>query len=346
MEKLQYQVGIEDLEKCVEFGVGYHLNVGGGSYNRTTGQYRGLGGKFDNFVTGKLIEIGVASIIEKFTDKKILLDFEIHGPTDDPDIIGIEEGKETRKPELFIEIKNFSLSKRWVGLTKGQFNTILENEIVEGDPTREFAIYAHLTSGNKGRDDDRLGAYLREKTNSSMFNNFCNPSDFRVNMEYVVRMDELKNKGTDFDTDSYMYETDVFRPASDYTIKRVLDSSNRDTFKPIEISGNTLPIIMRDNRPKPEEFGEFEYEGDLKVFRKDNEKSKRMYVYCESDVTVKNEVLGEFRLDAGKVYETYFETIGRSPTLKRNNIWIAQRNIQNVLEKDAESRVKEIAEKI
>ena len=76
------------------------------SSNRTTGQYRGLGSIIDSFIIGKLIEIGVAKIIDEFSeDKEIGLDFDIHSLTkenlSDPDITKIKENGAERKPKIF-----------------------------------------------------------------------------------------------------------------------------------------------------------------------------------------------------------------------------------------------------
>jgi hypothetical protein len=71
-----------------------------------------------------------------------------------------------------------------------------------------------------------------------------------------------------------------------------------------------------------------------------------MYVYCKSDVIVKNNVLGIFKLNKDELYEVFFTTVGRNPTLKRNNIWIAQRSLPTLSLKSDSERFKEISEKI
>lgn len=345
-KKIKYQVKPEDLEKCFEFSIKYHLNVGGGSYNRTTGQYRGLGEKIDSFCVGKIIEVGVASIIEKFTDKKMLLDFDIHGPTDEPDIIRIKENNKKRMPRMYIEIKNISPSDRWVGLTEEQFGTILNSEIVEGDGKKASVIYAFLFSKNSKKDNDLLGVYLKARTGDNLFKNFCDLEDLEISLQHIVSLKELKEKGVKFKEGSYMYETEIFKLATKQARNQIMNPKYKNLYKSIKTSGGVLPIVMRDNYPKPKEFGKFRYKGNLNVFVKYNKKSKRMYVQCESDVVVKNEVLGIFELEKGKIYECFFETLGRSPVLKRNNIWIAHRNLSNILSQDLKERTKKIAEEI
>lgn len=347
---IKYQVQPADLERCFKFSVEYHLYVGGANYNRTTGQYRGLGGIFDNFLIGKLVEIGAASIIEKYTSKRTLLDFEIHGPTDEPDIIKVEEDGVERTPNLYVEIKNAPLADRWIGLSKEQFDTILKNKLVKGDPAKAFIVGASLVSQNDQLDEDLLGVYLKTKWDSEILGDFCEIEDLQVVLHHVVNIKELKEKGVKFKKEtSYMYETEVLRPASDRKSRQIIEAMSKgkkDIYQPLNLKNNILPIIMRDNYPKPKEFGKFKYEGDLIVFLKENEKSKREYIYCETDVKIENDVLGVFELEKGKIYECFFKTIGRSPVLKRDNIWIAQRNLDNVLSQSKEKGIKEIAEKI
>lgn len=345
-KKIQYKVRKKDLKKCFEFSIKYHLKKGGGSYSRTTGQYRGLGGKVDSFFIGKLIEIGVASIISKFTKKEIFLDFDIHEETDEPDIVKVKEVGKERAPQLYTEIKNISTSDRWIGLTVGQFDAILKNKIVNGSAQKAFVVYASLFSKNNRLDNDLLGVYLKLKTGNGIFKKFCETKDLGVIIQYIVNAKELHDKGVEFKKGSYMYETEIFQPASDRTSSRIISLKHKDIYKLLATSGKTLPIIMRNEYPKPKEFGKFKYKGGLEIFVKYNKKSKRMYVYCKTDVLVKNKILGAFELERGKVYECFFTTLGRDPVLKRDNLWIAQRNLVNILSHDKEKRIKEIAERI
>lgn len=344
-EKMEYEVKAGDLEKCFEFSVGYYFGVSGGEYNRTTGQFRGLGGIIDSFFVGKLIEIGVASIIENFAKKKMVLDFEIHGPTDDPDIIEVNDSS-SRKPNLYVETKNVSSDDRWIGLTSEQFNTIERSRITNGDLKRAFIIFASLFSEKEAKNSDLLGVYLKSKTKDKTFYTFCNPEDLHVKIQYILRMDELKEKGVEFKEGSFLYETDIFKPVEGFLKNIILSPSSRRVYSKISVENNIIPLFMRDMMPEPKEFGNFEYEGDAEIFLKQNRKSFRLYIYCKSDVKVKNKVLGTFNLEKGKLYECFFTTVGRNPVLKRNNIWIAQRNLPNVLTSDVKGRLAEIAQNI
>jgi len=346
--RMKYKVQPKDLERCFRFAVKYHLDESKNATNRTTGQYRGLGGIIDNFFIGKIIEIGVASILEGFTAKKMILDFQIYTITrdkvTDPDIIAIKEKNKRRYPKLFVEIKNVSINDRWVGLTTEQFNTIMKNKIVKTNPTKAFIIGASLLSRNSSKDSDLLGVFMKTRIpRSSLLKEFCDTKDLYVEIQYIMRAEELEEKGVNFNEGSYMYETEIFHEVTELTRKRIINPENSHIYSPVKAKQNVLPIIMRDRNPKPKEFGRFKYTGNLRIYHKKNVKSDRMYVYCISHVRVKNKVLGTFDLEKGKFYECFFTAVGWNPKLKRNNIWIAQRNLENVISSDVKSRIKEIA---
>ena len=114
-----YQITEDDIKQCINFSTKYFLDPSKPRAGRTTGTYRGLGTMIDNWLVGKLIEIGVKKIIEDAGFKKILnLDFEIHQGTNDPDIVSVTENSTAREPKLFIEIKNSSEGDNYIGLTK------------------------------------------------------------------------------------------------------------------------------------------------------------------------------------------------------------------------------------
>lgn len=350
---MEYQIKKEDLEKCFKFAVEYHLDETKMGANRTTGQYRGLGGIIDSFVIGKLIEIGVAKIIERNAKKLCILDFEIHGLTkeniSDPDIIEIvEEGKE-RAPNLFVEIKNVSEDDRWIGLTTEQFNTILSNEMTKNDPKKVFLIYASLVKKNEQGNIDPLGVYLKSKIDEKLLKKFCDTGDLFIKIQYIITGEDLRRYGVAFNQGSYLYETEIIQEASLATAKRIL--ANHEWYEKIKLEKGRLPIIMSNTLPEPKEFGVFEYAGDIDVYVKTNYKkgklsSRRMFIHCKNDAIIKNDVLGLFRLKKGVVYECWFVTVGMNPSLKRNNIWIAQRNLDNIIQKAPEQYMEEIRSKI
>lgn len=343
---MEYQIKQEDLDRCFNFAVKYHLDETKLGTNRTTGQYRGLGGIIDSFIIGKLIEIGVSKIIENSSNKSCLLDFEIHELNkeniSDPDITGISEKNQKRFPNLYIEIKNISEGDRWIGLTSEQFSTILSNKLVQNDSKKVVLIYASLIKRSENGNIDPLGVFLKSKINMDLLKKFCNVGDLYVKIRYIINGEDLKKYGVDFNQGSYLYETEIIKEASPLTSKKIL--SNHENFKKIKLKKGYFPVIMSNSMPEPKEFGKFYYEGNIEIYVKNNYKnkkltSKRMYLLCRSDSLIKNKVLGIFELKKDKVYECWFTTVGMNPSLKRNNIWIAQRNLKNIVSKDIDDYI-------
>lgn len=352
--RMEYKIKQEDLERCFKFAVEYHLDETKLSTNRTTGQYRGLGGIIDSFVIGKLIEIGVAKIIEKGINKFCLLDFSIHQLNkenfSDPDIIKIQENSKVRPPNLYVEIKNISEEDRWIGLTAEQFSTILSNDLVKKDPKKVILIYATLSTKSKNLNLDPLGVYLKSRINMELLKKFCDVGDLYVKIQYIITGQDLKEYGVPFNQGSYLYETEIIKEASPLTRKRIL--SGHENFEKITLKKGILPVIMSNtNFPEPKEFGAFEYTGDLEVYVKTNRKdgkisSRRMYINCKKDSTITNKVLGVFELKSERIYECWFTTVGMNPSLKRNNLWIAQRSIKIILSEKREQYLEGIRKMI
>jgi len=350
---MEYQLAREDLDASFKFALEYHLDKTKLSTNRTTGQYRGLGGIIDSFVIGKLIEIGVAKIIERKINKRLVLDFGIHQldkeNISDPDVIQIIEDNKGRMPNLFLEIKNISEEDRWIGLTAEQCNTILSSKLAKNDPKKVILIYATLFKKRDAGDMDPLGVYLNSKIDMGLLKKFCDVGDLYVRILYIITAEDLKKFGTHFNQGSYLYETDIIKEASNITSKKIMKSEEK--YQKIKIKQGMLPVIMSDNMPSPKEFGDFKYQGDIDVYIKTNYidkkiSSRRMYIYCKTDTKIVNKVLGVFELKKGRVYECWFVTVGMNPSLKRNNIWIAQRNLRNIIPKKLEEYIKEIRQGI
>jgi hypothetical protein len=69
-----------------------------------------------------------------------------------------------------------------------------------------------------------------------------------------------------------------------------------------------------------------------------------------SDVKIENNIFGVFNLEKNNFYDFNLETLGRDPTLKRNNIFISKKHIYQLIEKklirNPEIILQEIAKEI
>jgi len=341
---------IDDLNTCIKFAVKYFLDETKIKSNRTTGQDRGLGAILNDFLVGKLIELGVKKAIDNAaTNKKVELDFEIHTLNaenrNDPDIVGVEEiePKFKRKPNVHIEIKNSSPTDRYTGLTQEQFQAIRTSSSVKGNLENIYLVYANLGTDNNANNPDPLGIYMKEKLpNIDLFEPFCEPGDIFIDIKQIITGAELHQHGLAFNAGSLFYETEIVgTPLNQKQVDKLEGKIEEAKF-----DDGKLPVIMETQMRAPVEFGDFIFEGEGRLFLKKNEKSKRVFLQTNENSIIKNKFLGDFILKKDNVYPIHFTTIGRDPVLKRNNFWIANRNLKNVTSKSVEERIKEIAERI
>ncbi len=341
---MEYKLTEADLAKCIEFAVNLYTQKTGSLSSRTTGQARGLGTIINDWVGGKAIEIGVKEMLEKLNpSKKIVLDFSIYEAgkkAQDPDIIKIEENGRTREPNLFVEIKNFGQNDRWIGLTADQFKTTKEK--VNGNLDKIFLVYAQLidVDNSSKKRADLLGAFLKTATKDSyskLFKEFIDVGKILVKAEFVITGKDLKNNGVKFTTNDFLYETEIFE----------LKKQKVDFLKKIKLTGNILPKFQPDkDYPYPDKIGEIKFTGKARAFIKTNKKSRRMFIKCETNITAENKVLGEFKLLKGNVYNYSPGVAGRNPAIFRDNIWLAVRNVKNILSVGTDKALEEIAKKI
>lgn len=325
---MKHKLSVKDFDTAFDFALRYHLEPKKSKSSRTHGASRGLGGVLDSFILGKTVELGVASVLGSFNSKKLYrLDFDIKENSKilfDPDIIEIVEKNKTRKPNYSVEIKSISKSDRWLGLTHEQFETIKKTTKLENI----FIIGAYIENNNLGNEKqkDLLGAYLKNRFKDKKFNNFTNIDNINIVIDYAISGEELSKNGILFKKDFFMFETEVFEIAGKRTEPNIL----RGKIKKIKTFAGKgiLPKYTMDKKfPEPVFMGDFIFDGDFELFEKLNLNTKKRYLRCVSDVVVRNNVLGEFLLNKGKTYLFKLCTLGRKPTLDRNNIWIAKRNI-------------------
>lgn len=338
----------EDFYKCFEFPVKYYLDETKSKSNRTTGQQRGLGSVINDFFLGKLIEIGVARLLEEqVSGKKCNLDFSIHTPGEDhdndPDIISITDSGGIRSPHLFVEVKNISEGDRFVGLTAEQCHTMLESKIIKNNPEKLFIVYATIMSADVTKICDVFGAYLKSEIEDNLLDGFAGIDDIYLEIQSVISAKELIECGVRFDKGSLFYETNIMGEKIDIGKAEKIKNLG---YEKIYVKNGRMPVIMMNGYPEPKEFGTFKLEGEAELFIKNNEKSKRVYFNAISSGKIINEVLGDFIFEGGNMYELYFTTVGRNPVLGRNNIWIARRNLNNVIKESVPERIKFIAKNI
>lgn len=331
---MDYSFTKDDFEKAVNFAINYYLDPTKVTTGRTSAEPRGIGAIMDDFVFGKLIEIGVQKILERINNQKeYLLDFDIKSTDlvkDEADVIKIKEDEMIREPKLFVEIKSDFENNRWIGLTEEQFNTMKNNS-----KNRDiYIIYAQInviTEDTNPRKQDIIGIYLKSITHSNQFDSFEPLDKVKSEIQFVLNANDLIKHGTTFSKGDLLYETDLFKKVNSirkkdgHLKKRITFEKKYRNFK------DTIQVVKEDGE-SDDKVSEFNIEGSFEIYLKQNPKSIRNYVYCISDVKLSNDVLGVFILKKGNYYNFNLKTLGRDPILKRNNIWLSKRRIDSLLE--------------
>jgi|SRR3989344_5706660 len=327
---MKYKITKKDFDIAFDFALKYHLDPKKSQSSRTSGASRGLGGVLDSFILGKIVELGVANVLKSFNPKKdYILDFDIKQNNEvlnEPDIVGVIENKNRRKPKCFLEIKNISKDDRWIGLTLEQFDTIKKSS----KPENIFVIGAYIKNNNQGniKQKDLLGIYLKDKFKSKIFKDFTSIDGIEIVIEYAISGKELNKHGLVFQKGFFMYETEIFEIAGKQTDKNIF----KEKFKKIgSFSNGVLERYIMDKKfPDPEFIGNIKFNGKIELYEKLNQKSSRRFIHCLTNVKISNDVLGIFNLEKDKTYLFNLHTVGRNPALNRNNIWIAKRNIPSL----------------
>jgi hypothetical protein len=350
--ELKTNITAEHLEKAFNFALKYHLSSTKMKRDRTTGRHRRLGGISDDFISGKVIELGVLDILKKINkEKKYLPDLGVRDEQDftEPDIIKIKDSEKPsgRPPKAFIEIKHVSDRDSWVGLTAEQYESMLSNPIVDNCPEKLFVVYASIIPKKpmKKEYSDLLGTYLKTKNIDKNLDVFADPTDLDVKIQFVITGKELITKGKKFNKADrklnipadYMFETEM------------IQKRNRDVFNKDGRLGKNIveENCLNKNIPTqtldkfPSQPGDFTFNGKLQVFRKTNSNSI-LYVKCKSPVTIYNSFMGQYVLKKG----THTFNVKITQECNRNNIFVPKRNIDNVMTRTLIERMQEIATNI
>jgi hypothetical protein len=328
---LTYKFNEKDLNEILKFIRDYHLNPTKGQRGRTNQGKRGFGGELDEWIPGKLIEIAVCRILERYdTSKKLYPDFKIYsnkevGDKSDPDITEVQVlNNKKRKPNVFVEIKRFGESERWLGIKKEQLKDMTEGYMVHA--TIEFA-----DSKNK-KQRDITASVLKILLNKDKFDlsEFSEFSDLQSKIEYIYSFKDLKEKSHFFASGNIIPETDFpsTRPAyrKDGTLSKVYPVLQ-------EYKGSHNFEMKWENKNELPTFCDWEVEGEFHILQ---DKSGKSCIYAATKTKMFSEVFGKFLLEGGKTYRFYFKnTLGKSGGKdvfkSKDDYWFSRKRLDELL---------------
>ena len=350
----------EDFKRVFDFSVSYHLSNKPLS-DRTNGNPRSLGAIMDAFSRGKLIEIGIEKIFYNLnSNKKYILDFDIHDANNEPDIIKIIENNIERSVKNFIEIKSIANNDEWIGLRTEQFESIeLYAKSQNISLSNIYLIYASLNTQQQTRQNDITGMFLKEIENTNKSVIFQKYADLNANIkiEFIVSFQELKKYGRIFTKETEcIYDTNIFIEKkisefyknNDLKDKYSFVNNNQRTHLTLYINDNHTDRTVND-------LCIFDILNnienvDYKIIKKQNDKSIKYFIETKSDLKIFNNIFGYYNLNANKIYSLNIDTKGRNPILKNNNIFISRKRVLELIQENkiinTNIKIKEIVEMI
>ena len=326
--KNHYYFTEEDLSLALNFAKNYQLNETKASRGRTNQGVRNFGGLLDAFLPGKLIEIAVCRILEKYSrNKKFYPDFEIYsdkevGEKSDPDITKINENDINRKPNIFIEIKKTELNDRWLGPRKDQIKEM----------TNGFMIHASMKFNDslKPKSKDVVASVLKKYISSDFvdLNDFSNFTDLVAKIEYAYSFRDLWDRGHFFESGSIIPETE-FPKSSDAYIK---DGSLSKRYKKIDVYNGSHKLKMKWKNEYLT-FSDWKVEGHFEILEDNYEKQ---HIYAIEETKMFSEVFGNFIIREGDTHKFHFKNTlgkrgGKDEFKTRNDYWFSKRRFEEML---------------
>lgn len=350
---LETKLDLKDFEKAVDFAVRYYLDPSKTTAGRTSGQPRFLGAILDDFISGKLNEIGVQKILSLYSKNKLpILNMSIgsvHQIKDEPDIIKIREHNIERPPKVFIEIKSTSEKNNWISLTQEQFDTIKHS----AQGKHIYIIYSKISTNtpDTNRQKDLLGMFMKNACHKTkLFQHFSNINT-TVSIKFVLSNLEFENPSIafPFQRGMKMYNPQILEKKRLKTCYKKDGSFRKDCFL-VEtfLNFDEKLSILEPKQQKPSHtfLSNLNINGDFHLIKKGH----KQLIETLSEVQIKSDLWGNFSLPPNNIYNFTLETLGRDPFLKQNNLFISKFNIPNLIKtnkiKNLEDSLRHIANTI
>ena len=353
MDELTIPVTKDMLDRAVAFAIDYNLEDNKMEQGRTVGESRALGGLFDAFVPGKIIELAVEEIINKnATGKTCYADLVVREKQDfsEPDIPNVKEegSSDTRKAKVLVETKNSADNYRWVGVSESQFKTLRA-----GQPDLDkiyivvCSIGTHETDDETPKHVDLLGTYLSSQhSKSEKFSSYKDVAKYYVHVDYVLT-------GTELDDNARLFQAGMIFPDNKILFESPMDLINKDgslrrNFEELSVV-NGREQLPTDRIPWIDQFREAFCDGSYTVFLKTGQRlgeemTPSIYLKADGDIVLVNDFLGRRTYSAGLYCLKVRSVTGRPKS--DSDWWVSKENIHSIIGATTIERVKEIAKKI
>ncbi len=272
-------------------------------------------------------KIWVAKILETLSnDKNFAVSTSGKKPKidDKPDILLVKSKNKTRKPNLFVIAKETSTKNGWLSMTEEQFNT-MKRSAGKGK-LRIIYFSDNYKSANNLISAETPALFLKK---TKHHNGTWTPLANKFKIDLAISADDFEKISFPFEIRMHKYKADVFNEKERKAFY-TKDLPRKD-IKSVKCYKNFNEIIkfeIQENQyPEKKEISEFKVKGSFNLIRK----NKKLFIECLSDVSVSNDIFGEFRLNKGSFYNFHLSTLGRDPQLKRNNLFISKNRVYQLI---------------
>lgn len=350
-----YHFTDDDLQDVLNFTKNYHLEESKQSSGRTNSGSRNFGGELDAFVPGKLIEIAVCKILEKYTtsDKKLFPDFKIYtdaevGQHADPDIVTVIENGISRNPNLHIEVKRLSEGDDWLGMRYDQLNNLKNmrgEQILDG----MYMVHASLEfeDNNNKKQRDIIGSILKKIQDNDFvkFDEFSDFKDLVCRINYIYSIKDLMSLG-------YLYPKGGIIPKGEFDQGADAYTKSNDLRKGYQLKNKYNEEVFLNMRiegsDETTDYGEWKLNGQFDLIKN---KSGNELIYCHSNTQMFNKYFGLFNFEQGKTYKFYFiNKLGKDTKKGIDDYWFLRRRLEELLKSEeigsAESYLQKIINSI
>ena len=350
-----YEFNAEDVNEVIKFCRDYHLDITKQAMGRTGSGPRGLGGEIDAFGPGKLNEIGIAKLISLYEQKICKVDNQIYsnyevGIKTIPDIVSVVENKNTREPNLYVEIKKISENDHWLGIHSDQLNAILKNSKISTSEIYLIFGQIYFEDLNNRKQQDFLGSFLNSYlgTSNVKFNQFSNLQDLKCKIHYVLSISDLYKFGHEFK------QGDIIPELNFTEAKQVFRSDGR-LWKGLKLDrkfdGKKTVTALGINGENYE-YGKFHIEGSAQLI-KSASKSRQYLSFLENTI-LENEFFGRLEFKKGEVIffnvNNMLAGLQGSKVKNKSDWWISRIKLDQLITrgdiKDTVVMLKEIQNRI
>jgi hypothetical protein len=283
----------------------------------------------------------------------------------------LKEFKKNTTPKIYVEIKNSGIGDSWIGPKLSEVNSITSRKNL---PKKSiYYIYCRLRSTGSWKNEsakkaernlDPLGVFLKRFGISKKMEDFHDVAELHVDIQNILSVSDIENYGTFFPKGTIIPDPKIFtypgKCGTPYSQAKVQEKIDCEDFKKINLVDGKLPketsAMIREKQPNgvwknagwaeyPDALGDFIMSGNADVYSEELTSLRRLWIKCNSTVTISNKVIGNTKLKKEDIVCYQINKKGRIDKKNVDDYWISVDNTK-IMKKFSSARISEIAKKI